>query len=201
MVQGFGNVGSHAARFLHQQGARIVAVSDVNGAIARREGLDLEHLLAHVAKSGTVTGFSEAQEIAPSELFSVDCEVFIPAAVDGVLNERTAPALKAQIVVEGANAPTTPEADAFLSQGDVLIVPDILANAGGVIVSYFEWVQNKQALRWNGDKVNARLEEYLLRAYSNVENASSQHSTSLRHGAFILAVKRVLEASKLRWMT
>ncbi len=201
VVQGFGNVGSHAARFLHQQGARIVAVSDVHGAIARREGLDLEHLLAHVAKSGTVTGFSEAQEIAPSELFSVDCEVFIPAAVDGVLNERTAPALKAQIVVEGANAPTTPEADAFLSQGDVLIVPDILANAGGVIVSYFEWVQNKQALRWSEDKVNARLEEYLLRAYSNVENASSQHSTSLRHGAFILAVKRVLEASKLRWMT
>ena len=161
----------------------------------------MDKLVAHVAKSGTIAGFSEAQELASAELFSVDCEVFIPAAVDGVLNGDTAPTLKAEIVVEGANAPTTPEADAILSQRDVLIVPDILANAGGVIVSYFEWVQNKQALRWSEDKVNARLEEYLLRAYSNVESASSQHSTSLRHGAFILAVKRVLEASKLRWMT
>ena len=139
--------------------------------------------------------------IASDELIELDCDILIPAALGGVINLENAQKIKARMVVEAANSPVTPVAASILNDRGIHIVPDILANAGGVTVSYFEWVQNKQALRWSEDKVNARLEEYLLRAYSNVESASSQHSTSLRHGAFILAVKRVLEASKLRWMT
>ncbi|MGE0488071.1 MAG: Glu/Leu/Phe/Val dehydrogenase [Vulcanimicrobiota bacterium] len=201
VVQGYGNVGSHAARLLAGQGMQVVAVSDVNGGVANPDGLDLEKLDQHVGTAGTVKGFADSEALSHQQLFSVECELFVPAAIGGVLDENTGEQLQARVVVEGANAPTTPEGDKVLARRGIEVVPDILANAGGVTVSYFEWVQNRQQYYWSHEQVNQRLEQILTQAYADVRQTATQHEISLRRAAFVLAVGRVLEASRLRWMT
>ena len=197
-VQGFGKVGRGAAQLLSEQGVRVVAVSDIDGAIYVAGGLDMVALTAHTARTGSVTGFPGAEDIEPSSLLALDVDVLVPAAVEGVLTATTAPLVKARIVVEGANGPTTKEADAILTDRDILVVPDILANAGGVVVSYFEWVQANQAWQWSEDDVNARLAEKMDKAWHDVVAYSTEHAMSLRQAATALAVRRVTDAHRLR---
>lgn len=197
-VQGFGKVGRGAAQLLAEQGVRVVAVSDIDGAVAAQGGLDIAALSAHAAATGSVTGFAGADDISPAELLELDVDVLVPAAVEGVLTAHNAPKVKASIVVEGANGPTTGEADAILADRDILVVPDILANAGGVVVSYFEWVQANQAWQWSENDVNARLAEKMDRAWEDVVAYSVEHRMTLRSAATALAVGRVTDAHKLR---
>ncbi len=197
-VQGFGKVGRGAAQLLADQGVRVVAVSDIDGAVYASGGLDMVALAAHTARTGSVTGFPGAEDIAPSALLALDVDVLVPAAVEGVLTATTAPLVKARIVVEGANGPTTKEADAILTDRDILVVPDILANAGGVVVSYFEWVQANQAWQWSEDDVNARLADKMDKAWHDVVAYSTEHAMSLRQAATALAVRRVTDAHRLR---
>jgi glutamate dehydrogenase (NAD(P)+) len=155
-------------------------------------------LAAHVAATGSVRGFQGAEHIDPTDLLSLDVDVLVPAAVEGVLTATTAPLVQASIVVEGANGPTTKEADAILTERDILVVPDILANAGGVVVSYFEWVQANQAWQWSEDDVNARLADKMDKAWHDVAGYADQHAMTLRQAATALAVRRVTEAHQLR---
>ena len=197
-VQGFGKVGRGAARFLSDAGVRVVAVSDVDGAVWDGGGLDIARLGEHVDAAGTVAGFDGAEPIDPSCVLTLDVDVAVPAAVEGVLTAANAGAVQASIVVEGANGPTTNEADAILADKGVLVVPDILANAGGVIVSYFEWVQSNQAYQWREREVQDRLEERMERAWHAVVDYSGAHAMSYRQAATALAVQRVIEAHDLR---
>jgi len=183
---------------LGEQGVRVVAVSDIDGAVYASGGLDIVALTAHTARTGSVTGFPGAEDIAPSALLALDVDVLVPAAVEGVLTATTAPLVKARIVVEGANGPTTKAADAILSDRGILVVPDILANAGGVVVSYFEWVQANQAWQWSEDDVNARLADKMDKAWHDVVAYSTEHGMSLRQSATALAVRRVTDAHRLR---
>ena len=197
-IQGFGNVGSHAARLLAEDGGRIVAVSDVHGGIRNPHGLDVPSLFEHVKRQGTVKGFSGAEHCPPEEVLGADCEVLVPAALGAVINRDNAQQVRARIVVEGANAPTTPEADEALEKRGVVVVPDILANAGGVTVSYFEWVQNLQHLGWDEERVNAELEKAMKDAYERVAQISRTRKLPLRTSAFVLAIGRVGKATVLR---
>ncbi len=197
-VQGFGKVGRGAAQLLAEQGVRVVAVSDIDGAIYASGGLDMVALTAHTARTGSVTGFTGAEDIEPSALLALDVDVLVPAAVEGVLTTDTAPLVKARIVVEGANGPTTKEADTILTDRGILVVPDILANAGGVVVSYFEWVQANQAWQWSEDDVNARLADKMDKAWHDVVAYSTANKMSLRQAATALAVRRVTDAHRLR---
>jgi glutamate dehydrogenase (NAD(P)+) len=197
-IQGFGNVGSHAARLLSEDGARLVAVSDVHGGIWNGNGLDVPGLFEHVKRSGTVVGFAGGEPCSSEEVLYADCEVLIPAALGGVLHKENAEAVRAKVIVEGANAPTTPEADEILDRRGVLIVPDILANAGGVTVSYFEWVQNLQQLAWDEERVNAELEKIMRDAYDRVSQIARTRKLSLRTAAFVMAIGRVGKATVLR---
>ncbi|WP_448061674.1 Glu/Leu/Phe/Val family dehydrogenase [Cellulomonas hominis] len=197
-VQGFGKVGSHAARFLAEAGTRVVAVSDQYGAIRAADGLDVPALLEHVARTGTVTGFAGADPIDNETLLGLDVDVLIPAAVEGVLDERTAGAVKARWVVEGANGPTTDEGDRVLAERGIVVVPDILANAGGVIVSYFEWVQANQAYWWTETEIEERLEHRMAEAYRAVSGLARAEGITLRDAALVIGVRRVAEAHLLR---
>lgn len=197
-VQGFGKVGRGAARLLAEAGVRIQAVSDIDGAVYMEGGLDIARLGEHVDRTGSVMGFDGAEPIDPGYLLTLDVDVLVPAAVEGVLTEANAPRVQASIVVEGANGPTTKAADTILSERDVLVVPDILANAGGVVVSYFEWVQANQAYQWSERDVNDRLEERMTRAWHDVVAYSGAHSLTYRQAATALAVQRVTEAHRLR---
>jgi glutamate dehydrogenase (NAD(P)+) len=196
-VQGFGNVGSVSAALLHRAGARIVAASDVRGAIHNPEGLDVPALLAHAQATGSVVGFAGARPLtAPIEEYAAD--IFIPAALENVITKANAGRLRARIVAEGANGPTTHEADRVLAERGVFVVPDILANSGGVTVSYFEWVQNNMGFYWSEDEVNQRLEEYMVRAFHEVLRTSLQHQVNMRVAAFVVAIKRVVDVIQLR---
>ena len=197
-IQGFGNVGSHCGRLLHEAGARVVAASDVNGAIRNPEGLDVPALLAHVKETGTVVGFSGAESMDPASLITMECDVLVPAALGGVITKENAPDVRASFVLEGANGPTTPEADSLLEERGVVVVPDILANAGGVTVSYFEWVQNIQRYEWDLDHVNGQLRRILQRAYGRVRKEAKSRGTSLRTAAFTVAIGRVGTATVLQ---
>jgi glutamate dehydrogenase (NAD(P)+) len=197
-VQGFGNVGSVSAVLFHQAGAKVVAVSDVRGAIHNPRGLDVKNLLAHSKAHGTVVGFPEAEPLAPADLLTYPCDVLVPAALGGVLTVKNAPQVRARFVVEGANGPTTPQADAILRENGVLVVPDVLANAGGVTVSYFEWVQDLQAFFWTEHEVNTKLEQILVRAFAQVQSAARRHECDLRTGAYIVGVGRIAEATLAR---
>ncbi len=197
-VQGFGKVGADAARFLAEAGVRITAVSDQYGAVSNDTGLDLEALSAHVRATGTVVGFRGGDPLDGGALLEHDVDLLVPAAVEGVLHEGNAGDVRATVVVEGANGPTTPAADAILRERGILVVPDILANAGGVIVSYFEWVQANQAYWWRADEVESRLEERMLSAWQHVLGYAEARDLSLRTAATALAVERVAEAHKLR---
>lgn len=197
-VQGFGKVGRDAARFLAEQGARVQAISDQYGAVHNGHGLDVEALAEHVDSTGTVVGFAGGTELDPAELLTLEVDLLVPAAVEGVINEDNANRIRARVIVEGANGPTTRDADRVLANNGVLIVPDILANAGGVIVSYFEWVQANQAYRWDARDVELRLAERMLTGWNDVSRYSRDRGLSLRAAATALAVARVTEAHRLR---
>ncbi|MEZ0449818.1 Glu/Leu/Phe/Val family dehydrogenase [Cellulomonas sp. ICMP 17802] len=197
-VQGFGKVGSHAARFLHDAGSRVVAVSDELGGVMNSDGLDIVALMRHVEATGTVTGFDGGSAIDNTELLALDVDVLIPAAVEGVLDAEAAGRVKARWVVEAANGPTTHEGDRVLAERGVVVVPDILANAGGVVVSYFEWVQANQAYWWTEQEIEDRLEHRMVQAYRAVASVSQAEGVSLRDAALTIGVRRVAEAHQIR---
>ena len=197
-VQGFGNVGSHAARLIAEQGARIVAVADHTGGVARSDGLDIPALVRWVDEQKGVRGFPGGEAFDSSEIIGWEADVLVPAALEAAITEENAEHVKAKIVVEGANAPTTPEADAILNERGVLVVPDILANAGGVTVSYFEWTQNVQRFRWGHDRINQELGDVMRKAYRAVAEIAGERGVDLRTAAFILAIRRVGRAALAR---
>ena len=197
-IQGFGNVGGVAGRLFAQAGARVVAVQDHGGTIYREAGLDVPALLAHVAAVGTVAGFAQA-EILPNEQFwDVDCDILIPAALEQQITAVNAGRIKARMVIEGANGPTTPEADDILQERNVLVLPDVIANAGGVTVSYFEWVQDFSSFFWSEDEINARLVRIMKEAFAGVWDVAQDKKVTLRTATFIVACTRILHARELR---
>ncbi len=197
-IQGFGNVGSNAARLIAAQGAIIVAVADHKGGVSNEKGLDIPALVAWAAEYKTVAGFAGGDAFESSEIIGWPADVLIPAALEDAIDEKNADQVQAQIIVEAANGPTTPEADAILHAKDVLIVPDILANAGGVTVSYFEWAQNIQQFRWELDRVIAELEKSMRRAYGSVRDIARERGVDLRTAAFVLGIQRVGRAALSR---
>ncbi len=197
-VQGFGNVGSNAARLIAEQGGRIVAVSDISGGIANDKGIDIPALLQWVAEHKVVEGFPGADSIPPDAVLTGQADVLIPAALENAITADNAAQVQAEVVVEAANGPVTPEAHELLQQRDITVIPDILANAGGVTVSYFEWSQNIQQFRWELDRVNSELERVMRRAYGNVAGLAKEAGLDLRTAAFVLAIKRVARAAASR---
>ncbi|HXH33494.1 MAG TPA: Glu/Leu/Phe/Val dehydrogenase [Plantibacter sp.] len=197
-VQGFGKVGRDTARFLDAAGVGVVAISDQYGAVLRREGLDVEALCRHVDDTGSVVGFDGGEPLAGEAVLLLDVDLLVPAAVEGVITADNAEDIRARVIVEGANGPTTGEADRILARRGVLVVPDILANAGGVIVSYFEWVQGNQSYWWSAQDIEDRLRERMLAAWEAVSEAAVELSTTMREAATTLAVRRVYEAHRLR---
>jgi glutamate dehydrogenase (NAD(P)+) len=199
VMQGFGNVGSWAARLMQELGAKMVGVADANGAIASSDGIDADTLAEHVRDGGNVGDFdSGADEIDPDDLVALECDVFIPAALGGMVHADNADRMQCRMMVEGANSPTTPKADKILTDKGVFIVPDVLANAGGVVVSYFEWVQNLQHFRWSEDEVNEKLGEIMRRAFREVAERARENSTPMRPAAYELGIERVVEAASTR---
>lgn len=197
-IQGFGNVGSWVARLIHERGGKVVAVSDITGAVKNQNGLDIPALLRHKEATGKLIDFNGGDVMSSDELLTHDCDVLIPCALGGVLNRENANYVKAKFIVEAANHPTDPEADEILSKKGVLILPDIYANAGGVTVSYFEWVQNIQGFMWDEEKVNKELKKYMTKAFGNLKKMCQSHNCNLRMGAFTLGVNRVARATQLR---
>lgn len=197
-VQGFGKVGRGAARFMYEAGCNVVAVSDVHGAVHNSRGLDIPALEAHFDRTGTLVGFAGADPLARDDLVFVEADVLIPAAREGVLHKDNAHGVKARLIVEGANGPTSAAADEIFRQQDILVVPDILANAGGVLVSYFEWVQGNQSYWWTLAEVQDRLRERILNSWTSVNKYAADHRLSLRSAATIMAVERVREAHMIR---
>jgi len=198
VIQGFGNVGAVAARLLWNDGCIIAAVSDVKGAIWNPHGLDIRQLELHVAEAGTVLGFPGADTVSNADLLSLPCDVLIPAAIGSVIHGDNADRIKATIVAEGANGPTTPEADVILRERGVTVIPDILANAGGVVVSYFEWVQGLQYYFWRESEITSRLQEVMTRAFNRVWAMASKEGSDLRTAALMEGVRRVAEGYKVR---
>src|SRR3990172_1897881 len=198
VVQGFGNVGSATARLMWDEGCTIIATSDVRGGIHDPRGLDLPALERHVTATGSVVGFPGAQPISNRDLPQLPCTLLLPAALAGQITGANADRIRARVIVEGANGPTTPDADEILDARGITVVPDILANAGGVVVSYFEWVQDLQSLFWSEDEINARLEPIMVGAFDRVIRMAREHEADLRTGAMICAVQRVADALMTR---
>ena len=198
VVQGFGNVGSWAARILQQLGATMVGVSDASGAIRRDAGIDADDLASHLREGGKLTEFPGAEVIIPDDLLAIECDVLIPAALGGMIHEHNADRINARLIIEGANSPTTPAADQILHEKDVHVVPDVMANAGGVVCSYFEWVQNLQHFRWSEREVNDKLGGVMRRAYRDVSARAREERLSLREAAYLVGIERVVEASRTR---
>jgi glutamate dehydrogenase (NAD(P)+) len=198
VVQGFGNVGSWAAKIMQQLGCKMIGVSDVNGAIRSDEGIDAEELATFLKDGGTITDFEGAEEIPADDLFAIECDVLIPAALGGCIHEGNADKINCKMLIEGANSPTTPAADEILHDNGVLVIPDVMANAGGVVCSYFEWVQNLQHFRWTEREVNDKLGTVMRRAYREVSGRSKEEKISLRHGSYLVGIERVVEAARIR---
>jgi len=197
-VQGFGNVGSNAALLIAEQGAKVIAVADHTGGVSNDEGLDVPALDAWADEHEGVKGFSGGEAFENTEIITWDADVLVPAALEDAINKDNAPDVKASIIVEGGNAPTTPEADEILNDKGVLIIPDILANAGGVTVSYFEWAQNIQQFKWDEERVNAELDKKMSRAYRSVREVATEFDVDMRTAAFVLAIRRVGKAALAR---
>ncbi len=197
-VQGYGNVGSWAARILQQLGARMVGVSDATGAIRSDAGIDADDLARHLAEGGRLTEFPGAEEIPADDLLAIECDVLIPAALGGMIHEHNADKIRCRMVIEGANSPTTPVADQILHDNGVHVIPDVMANAGGVVASYFEWVQNMQHFRWSEREVNDKLGTVMRRAYRDVSARAKQERVSLRDAAYLVGIERVVDASRAR---
>ncbi len=197
-IQGFGNVGSWGARILDGMGLTIVAVSDVDGGIFDGDGLDIPRLLKHVDDTGSVVGFPDADPLTQEELLTCDCDILMPAAIGGVINPEVAARVQAEVVVEAANHPVTPGGDDVLNQRGVLVLPDLLVNAGGVIVSYFEWVQNIQKFHWSLGKVNEELKRFINLAWRDVFTTSQAERLTCRNASYMIGISRVMEATRLR---
>jgi glutamate dehydrogenase (NAD(P)+) len=197
-VQGYGNVGSWAARIMQQLGARMVAVSDAHGAIRSDAGIDANALHDHISGGGVMTEFPGVDRIDAEDLIAVPCDVFIPAALGGMIHEHNADRMQCKVLVEGANSPTTPAADRILRDKDVYIIPDVMANAGGVVVSYFEWVQNLQHFRWDEREVNDKLGTVMRRSYREVSSRAKEEGIDLREAAYLVGIELVVEAARTR---
>jgi glutamate dehydrogenase (NAD(P)+) len=197
-IQGFGNVGANLARLLHAEGARVVAVSDSRSGVYNPEGIDVPAALAHKQERGMLEGLAHADPVTNEELLELPCDILAPCALEQVVTEENADRIKAPVICEGANGPVTPAADAILEDRGVLVLPDVLANAGGVIVSYFEWVQGLQEYFWREDEVNAKLHDIVARAFEEAWLTRDRYETSLRMSSYGLAVQRVAEATTTR---
>ena len=197
-VQGFGNVGGTAGKLFADAGAKVVAVQDHTGTIRNANGLDVAALLEHVGNTGGVGGFAGAEAMDAADFWGVDCDILIPAALEGQITKDNAGQIKAKLVIEGANGPTTPEADDILNEKGVLVLPDVIANAGGVTVSYFEWVQDFSSFFWTEDEINARLVRIMQEAFAGVWAVAQEHKVTLRTATFIVACKRILHAREAR---
>ena len=198
VVQGFGNVGGMAAKLMARVGFKIVCVIEYDGAVYNPRGIDVEALMKHRKDTGSITGFAEAEDIDREQALFLDCEVLLPAAKENVITSANAGRIRARIICEGANGPTTSEADAILAERKIFVMPDILANAGGVTVSYFEWVQDRQGFFWNEQLVNSRLEEIMVNSFKDVVAYAEKHTVNNRIAAYMLAIDRVAFAIKLR---
>ncbi|XP_068634343.1 glutamate dehydrogenase 2 [Aristolochia californica] len=198
VIQGFGNVGSWAAQLIHERGGKVVAVGDITGAIRNLNGIDIPALFKHKNETGSLKGFHGGDAMELNELLVHECDVLIPCALGGVINRDNAADIRAKFIIEAANHPTDPEADEILSKKGVVVLPDIYANAGGVTVSYFEWVQNIQGFMWEEEKVNEELRRYMQKAFKNIKEMCRTYNCNLRMGAFTLGVNRVARATLLR---
>jgi glutamate dehydrogenase (NAD(P)+) len=199
-IQGFGNVGSVSAQLLARIGAKIVAVTDWKGGVYNGQGIDIEKLVAHVQQHGTVDGFSGGDRLAGDKLWSLDVDVLIPAALENQITMANAAAIRARVIIEGANGPTTPDAHRQLHDRGVFIVPDILANSSGVTTSYFEWVQDRYGYFWTEHEVNERLERKMVEAFDAVLRTALKHKVDLRTAAYIVAIDRVATVTRMRGM-
>ena len=197
-VQGFGNVGGIAAKLFAQAGATVVAVQDHGGTVYKAAGLDVPALLRHVSEHGSVKGFTPAETLPDAQFWGVDCDILIPAALEQQITAANAQQIKARMVIEGANGPTTPEADDILHERGILVVPDVIANAGGVTVSYFEWVQDFSSFFWSEEEINQRLDRIMRDAFDVIWGVHEEHKISLRTAAFVVACTRILRARELR---
>ena len=198
VIQGFGNVGSVTAQALYEQGVKIVGLSDVNGAIYNSNGFNINEMIEHVERHKTLIDYQNAEPITNEELLELQCDVLIPAAKEDQITSKNAKKVKCKIIAEGANGPTTAKADPILQSNGILVIPDILANAGGVTVSYFEWVQDRMGYFWTLDRVNRRLDRMMHEAFTNVYKSAEKHNVSLRIGAYIIAIEKVAHTLKLR---
>jgi glutamate dehydrogenase/leucine dehydrogenase len=198
VVQGFGNAGSVAAHLLDSAKNYVIAVSDSRGCVYNKNGLDIPKLILHKEKTGSVLGFPSAEEITSDQLLSLECDVLIPAALENAIHKENAASIRAKVIAEAANGPITPEGDLVLNEKGVFIIPDILCNAGGVTVSYFEWVQNEQHMFWNEDDVYAKLEKVMKASFRDVLKISRDYKVPMRTAATMLGVSRVAEATRLR---
>jgi len=199
-VQGFGNVGSIGARLMSELGMKVVAVSDKDGGLYNPKGLDIPEMIEYSRKHRGLKGYTEADQISNAELLTLDCEVLMPAALENVINKDLAPNIKARVVCEGANGPTTAKADKILQDQGILVVPDILANAGGVTVSYFEWVQDRGGYFWDLETVNSRLERIMVDGFAEIAGMAARHGVSMRIAAYMVAIDRVAAVHRLRGM-
>lgn len=197
VIQGFGNAGSYLAKFMHEAGAKVIAISDVNGALYNEKGLDIEYLLDRRDSFGNVTNLFK-NTITNDELLTLDCDILVPAAIENQITADNADRIRAQIVVEAANGPTTLEATRILTDRGILLVPDVLASSGGVIVSYFEWVQNNQGYYWSEEEVDTKLREMMIRGFNQVYELHNSRKVNMRLAAYMVGVRKVAEASRLR---
>lgn len=197
-VQGFGNVGEASARMFAAAGARVIAVQDISGTVFNGAGLDIVALKRHLGAHGTLQGAADAEIVANEAFWSIPCDFLVPAALEAQINQFNAGQINAKVVVEGANGPTTPEAEAILAERGILVVPDVLANAGGVTVSYFEWVQDFSSFFWSEDEINQRLERIMADAFAAIWQLAAERKLSLRTAAFVIACSRVLQARAMR---
>jgi glutamate dehydrogenase (NAD(P)+) len=198
VIQGYGNVGSWAARIMQQLGCKMVGVSDANGAIRNDEGIDANALEDYVRADGRMPEYDGADAIDPDDLLAIPCDVFIPAALGGMIHEGNADRMQCRVIIEGANSPTTPAADTILAEKGVYVIPDVMANAGGVVCSYFEWVQNLQHFRWDEREVNDKLGNIMRRAYREVSARAKQENLPLRQASYLVGIERVVEAARTR---
>ena len=198
VIQGFGNVGSFAGRFLNEMGSKIIAVSDVNGGLYDPDGLDITSLIEYNNKNGTIKGFSQGDLVSNEDILNIECDFLIPAALGGVIHKMNVEKLNCRVIIEAANGPVTPPADDILFKKGVYVVPDILTNAGGVTVSYFEWVQNLQQFQWTEEEVNEKLENKMVAAFNEVSSMMKSKKTSMRMAAFAVAIDRVAKSFELR---
>jgi glutamate dehydrogenase (NAD(P)+) len=197
-VQGFGNVGSVAAQLLHREGCKVVAIGDRSVSIYDRNGIDVDDAIAHVKKHRSLDGYTKGEVISGADLLTLDVDVLVPAALENVITTKNAASIRARVICEGANGPTTAAADSILEENGVFVIPDILANAGGVTVSYFEWVQDRGGYFWTEQLVNDRLRDIMVNSFADVLSLSKQHRVNMRTAAYMLSISRVATVHRLR---